>query len=57
MDTTERLDQITSLFGEVSIPATDNFEIQLGVRYSDYEAADVTKHRLPLFGMLQIYLA
>ena len=46
MDTTERLDQeITSLFGEVSIPATDNFEIQLGVRYSDYEAADVTKPR------------
>ena len=43
MATTERLDQeITSLIGEVSIPATDNFEIQLGVRYSDYEAADVT---------------
>jgi outer membrane receptor protein involved in Fe transport len=46
MDTTERLDQeITSLFGEVSIPATDDFEIQLGVRYSDYEASSVTKPR------------
>ena len=47
MDRTERTDnEVTSLFGEVNIPATDNFEIQLGARYIDYDIDQVTKPRL-----------
>ena len=47
MDKTERIDnEVTSLFGEVNIPAGDNFEIQLGARYIDYELDQVTKPRM-----------
>ena len=47
MDKTERTDnEVTSLFGEVLIPAGDNFELQLGARYIDYEIDSVTKPRL-----------
>ena len=47
MDKTERIDnEVTSLFGEVNIPAGDNFEIQLGARYIDYELDQVTKPRI-----------
>ena len=38
MDRTERTDnEVTSLFGEDCYSAGDNFELQLGARYIDYD--------------------
>ncbi len=46
MAQTERTDaETTSLFAEVVIPAGDNFELQLGARYIDYDLDQVTKPR------------